>query len=71
MKLEVNHPSNALTLFLVTARVTVEHAKPDRSRGYRGGGGGGYGGDRRDYGRRDGGNSFRDRLGFRWSTIDS
>ena len=45
--------------FASNIRVTVEHAKPDRSRGYRGGGG--YNSDRRDYGRRDGGNSFRDR----------
>ncbi|XP_028394188.1 serine-arginine protein 55-like isoform X2 [Dendronephthya gigantea] len=53
---------------LLGERVTVEHAKPDRSRGYRGGGGSSYGGDRRDYGRRDGGNSFRDRYGAPYNT---
>ena len=43
----------------------MEHAKPDRFRGQRSGGGGG-GRDRRDFRRRDGGNSYRERFGFRW-----
>ena len=51
--------------YYFTIRVTVEHARPSRSGGYRSGGGGGYDRGRRDYGGRSGGGgggfTFRDK----------